>query len=80
MAFDPQAATAAYIDALGADKLAQAAAYTAGSHWLLLWNLVVSGLAAAVLAVLASPAIVDPAAATPDMAAFAQLESPTASS
>jgi STE24 endopeptidase len=49
MAFDPQAATAAYIDALGADKLAQAAAYTAGSHWLLLWNLVVSGLATAVL-------------------------------
>jgi hypothetical protein len=38
------------------------------------------GLAAAVLAVLASPAIADPAAETPDMAAFAQLESPTASS
>jgi STE24 endopeptidase len=46
MAFDPQAATAAYIDSLGADKLAQAAAYTSGNHWLLLWGLVVSALAA----------------------------------
>jgi STE24 endopeptidase len=44
MAFDPQAATAAYIDSLGADALAQAAAYTAGNHWLLLWGLVVSGI------------------------------------
>jgi STE24 endopeptidase len=44
MAFDPQAATAAYVDALGADALAQAAAYTAGNHWLLLWGLVVSAL------------------------------------
>ena len=42
MALDPQAATAAYIDALGADALAKAAAYTAGNHWLLLWGLVVS--------------------------------------
>jgi STE24 endopeptidase len=42
MSFDPQAATAAYIDALGADALAKAAAYTAGNHWLLLWGLVVS--------------------------------------
>jgi STE24 endopeptidase len=44
MTFDPQAATAAYIDSLGADALAKAAAYTAGNHWLLLWSLVVSGL------------------------------------
>jgi STE24 endopeptidase len=44
MAFDPQAATAAYIDSLGADTLAKAAAYTAGNHWLLLWSLVVSAL------------------------------------
>jgi STE24 endopeptidase len=44
MAFDPQAATAAYIDALGADALAKAAAYTAGNHGLLLWGLVVSAL------------------------------------
>jgi Zn-dependent protease with chaperone function len=44
MAFDPQAATAAHIDSLGADALAKAAAYTAGNHWLLLWGLVVSGI------------------------------------
>jgi len=49
MAFDPQAATAAYVDALGADALAQAAAYTAGNHWLLLWGLVVSALATWIL-------------------------------
>jgi STE24 endopeptidase len=42
MAFDPAAATAAYIDSLGADALATAAAYTAGNHWLLLWNLLIS--------------------------------------
>jgi len=46
MALDPQVATAALIDALGAQTLAKAAAYTAGKHWLLLWNLVVTGLAA----------------------------------
>jgi len=40
--FDPQAATAAYIDSLGAEASARAAAYTIGSHWLLLWNLVVA--------------------------------------
>jgi STE24 endopeptidase len=44
MTFDPQAATAAYIDSLGAEALAKAAAYTAGNHWLLLWGLVVAGL------------------------------------
>lgn len=42
MSFDPQAATAAYIDALGADALAKAASYTSGNHWLLWWGLVVS--------------------------------------
>jgi STE24 endopeptidase len=46
LAFDPQAATAAYIDSIGAEALAKAAAYTTGSHWLLLWNLLVSALAA----------------------------------
>jgi len=46
MSFDPQAATAAYIDSLGADALAKAAAYTAGNHWLLLWNLLVSAVIA----------------------------------
>jgi STE24 endopeptidase len=45
MAFDPAAATAAYIDGLGADALDTAANYTAGGHWLLLWGLLVSGLA-----------------------------------
>ena len=46
MAFDPSAATAAYIDSLGAAELARAAAYTAGNHWLLLWGLVVTGAVA----------------------------------
>lgn len=46
MSFDPQAATAAYIDSLGADALTKAAAYTAGNHWLLLWNLLVSAVIA----------------------------------
>ena len=46
MSFDPQAATAAYIDSLGTDALAKAAAYTTGGHWLLLWNLLVSALVA----------------------------------
>lgn len=46
MALDPQAATAALIDSLGAPALAKAAAYTAGSEWLLLWNLAVGGLVA----------------------------------
>lgn len=46
MTFDPAAATAAYIDSLGPDALAKAAAYTAGNHWLLLWNLVVSAFVA----------------------------------
>ncbi|MGB7904968.1 MAG: M48 family metalloprotease [Steroidobacteraceae bacterium] len=35
-----------YIDSLGADALAKAAAYTAGNHWLLLWNLLVSAVIA----------------------------------
>lgn len=45
MTFDPAAATAAYIDGLGPAALAKAAAYTTGGQWLLLWGLVVSGLA-----------------------------------
>jgi STE24 endopeptidase len=40
--FDPQSATAAYIDSIGADALARAAAYTEGSHWLLLWSLLIT--------------------------------------
>lgn len=46
MALDPLAATAALIDSLGAQSLAKAASYTAGNHWLLLWNLVVGGVLA----------------------------------
>jgi STE24 endopeptidase len=46
MSLDPQAATAAYIDSLGAEALAKAADYTTGGHWLLLWNLLVSALVA----------------------------------
>jgi STE24 endopeptidase len=44
MAFDPAAATAQYIDGLGAPALAKAAAYTTGGHWLLLWGLLVTAL------------------------------------
>jgi len=46
MNFDPVAATAAYIDSLGPEALAKAQAYTVGSHWLLLWNLLVSAAVA----------------------------------
>ena len=42
--FDPAAETARYIDGLGPEALAKAADYTTGSHWLLLWGLVVSAL------------------------------------
>jgi len=44
MSFDPAIATAAYIDGLGPAALAKAAAYTVGSEWLLLWNLVVAAV------------------------------------
>jgi STE24 endopeptidase len=44
MAFDPNAATAAYIDSLGRPALEKAHAYTVGGHWLLLWGLVVSAV------------------------------------
>lgn len=44
MSFDPAAATARYIDGLGAEALATAAAYTTGNHWLLLWGLLVSAV------------------------------------
>ena len=44
MAFDPAAATAAYIDGLGAEALAKAADYTRGSEWLILWGVVVSAI------------------------------------
>lgn len=41
---NPAAATARYIDSLGPEALAKAAAYTVGSHWLLLWGLAVAAL------------------------------------
>lgn len=44
MAFDPAAATAAYIDGLGPEALAKAADYTRGSEWLLLWGILVSAI------------------------------------
>lgn len=44
MTFDPAAATAAYIDALGPAALAKAAAYTRGAEWLGFWNVVVAAL------------------------------------
>ena len=44
MTFNTEAATAHYIDGLGADALAKAAAYTTGGHWLLLWGLLVTAL------------------------------------
>ncbi|MFN3818325.1 M48 family metallopeptidase [Blastomonas sp.] len=45
MAFNPEAATKAYIDGLGADALAKSAAYTMDGHWMILWGLLVSALA-----------------------------------
>ena len=44
MAFNAEMATKAYIDGLGKEALAQAAAYTAGNHWLMLWSLGVTVL------------------------------------
>ncbi len=44
MAFNPAAETARYIDALGPEALEKAADYTIGSHWMLLWSLLVSAL------------------------------------
>lgn len=42
MAFNPEAATTAYIDGLGAEALAKAAAYTASSEWMILGGLIVT--------------------------------------
>ena len=44
MSFDVEAATTAYIDGLGEEALAQAAAYTTGNQWLMLWGLLVLSL------------------------------------
>ena len=48
MAFDPQAATRAYIDGLGPTALAKAEAYTTGSHWLMLGGLIVTAIVTAI--------------------------------
>lgn len=42
MAFNPETATKAYIDGLGAEALAKAAAYTASSEWMILGGLIVT--------------------------------------
>ena len=44
MAFDPQAATAKYIDSLGPAALQKAHDYTVGREWMLLWSLVVAAI------------------------------------
>src|SRR5205823_625066 len=44
MAFDPNAATARYIDSLGPAALQKAHDYTVGKEWMLLWALVVSAI------------------------------------
>jgi STE24 endopeptidase len=44
MAFDPQAATAKYIDSLGPAALQKAHDYTVGKEWMLLWALVIAAL------------------------------------
>jgi STE24 endopeptidase len=45
-AFDPAAATAAYLAELTPQQHALATAYTQGGHWLLLWGFLVSALTA----------------------------------
>ena len=44
MSFDVEAATAAYVDGLGEEALVQAAAYTSGNQWLMLWGLLISAI------------------------------------
>lgn len=44
MAFDPNAATARYIDSLGPAALQKAHDYTVGKEWMLLWSLVVAAV------------------------------------
>jgi STE24 endopeptidase len=44
MKFDPNAATAQYIDSLGPAALQRAHDYTVGKEWMLLWGLVVGAL------------------------------------
>jgi STE24 endopeptidase len=44
MAFDPNAATARYIDSLGPAALQKAHDYTVGKEWMLLWSLVFAAI------------------------------------
>jgi STE24 endopeptidase len=44
MAFDPNAATARYIDSLGPAALQKAHDYTVGKEWMLLWALVIAAI------------------------------------
>ena len=44
MTFDPNAATARYIDSLGPAALQKAHDYTVGKEWMLLWALLVAAL------------------------------------
>lgn len=44
MAFDPNAATARYIDSLGPAALQKAHDYTVGREWMLLWGILVTAL------------------------------------
>ena len=44
MTFDPNAATAQYIDSLGAAALQKAHDYTVGKEWMLLWGLLITAL------------------------------------
>jgi STE24 endopeptidase len=44
MAFDPNAATAHYIDSLGPAALQKAHDYTVGKEWMLLWGVVVAAI------------------------------------
>ena len=44
MPFDPNAATARYIDSLGPAALEKAHHYTVGKEWMLLWSLIVTAI------------------------------------
>ncbi|HEX5238786.1 MAG TPA: hypothetical protein VFW39_10020 [Sphingomicrobium sp.] len=44
MAFDPNAATARYIDSLGPAALQKAHDYTVGKEWMILWALLVAAV------------------------------------
>ena len=44
MAFDPQAATARYIDGLGTAALQKAHDYTVGKEWMLLWDVLIAAV------------------------------------